>query len=231
MAELTLAIETSNPSSGRPPGVALGLVHPDRVEPLDELALPEGDRHDDLLMPAIRTLLERAVRQPGDLKRIVCSVGPGGYTGLRIATAASNMIALSTGARLFALPSSWVAAGAVRADAPFAVAMASKGDATFLTRFHADATEAFPGRMMQSQEVASLGVGLILGDRFLPDRIRGECERLGIEVREPAFTAAGCLALALRAREVAVGGLVPLYGREAEAVTRWRELHPKQGDL
>lgn len=229
MADLTLAIETSNPSSGGTPGVALGLVHTDSVEMLGEQPVGAGERHDDLLMPAIAALMERAGFKPARLDRVVCSVGPGGYTGLRIATAAANMIALSTGARLFGAPSAWVAAAAVRADTPFAVALASKGEASFVTCFHADGSEAAPGRMMQAGEIGTLGVALVLGDRFLPDPFRGECGRLGVRIGAIDFSARRCLGLALRVPEVPVGGLVPMYGREAEAVTKWRQLHPKPG--
>lgn len=229
MGELTLAIETSNPSSGGRPGVALGLMRADGVELLGEEAIGEGERHDDLLMPAIAGLMQREGFEPSALRRVVCSVGPGGYTGLRIATAAANMIGLATGARVFGVPSAWVAAAGVASEGAFAVALATKGEASFVTVFGADGVEMVPGRMIGAGEIGELGVGLVLGDRFLPDQIRGECGRLGIRIGAVELSAVKCLGLALRAVEVAVGGLVPMYGREAEAVTRWREIHPKEG--
>ncbi len=229
MGELTLAIETSNPSSGGSPGVALGWVRDQRVELIDEESIGAGERHDDLLMPAIRTLMDRAGFEPKRLDRVVCSVGPGGFTGLRIATAAGNMIALACGARLYAAPSAWVAAANVDAPGAIAVALASKGETSFVTVFGADGRESVPGRVIEAGEIGGLGVRLFLGDRFLPASFRAACEGLGIEIRQPVLSAGACLGLAPRLPVVPTGGLVPLYGREAEAVTKWRELHPDSG--
>lgn len=229
MAELTLAIETSNPSSGGTPGVALGWVHADRVELIAEEPIGAGERHDDLLMPAIQTLMQREGHQPTDLDRVVCSVGPGGYTGLRIATAAANMIALAANAKLYGVPSAWVAGANTNATQRLAVALASKGETSFVTVFDVRGEQAEAGRVIEAAEIEGLGVGLMLGDRFLPGSFRETCERLGIAVAEPEFSARACLGLALRVGAIPVGQLVPEYGREAEAVTKWRQLHPKPG--
>lgn len=229
MGELTLAIETSNPSSGGTPGVALGWAEAGSVAFIDEEPIGAGERHDDLLMPAIRTLMERAGFVPGKLERVICSVGPGGYTGLRIATAAANMIALASGARLHAAPSAWVAAANFEASGPFAVALASKGESSFVTLFDQSGLESAPGRVMEAGDFADLGIRILLGDRFLPVSIREACDRLGVDVRSPVFSARACLGLVGRAPIVPTGGLSPLYGREAEAVTKWRELHPDSG--
>ena len=227
--ELTLAIETSNPSSGGVPGVALGRVDGDAVALIGVERLGEGERHDDLLMPAIRSLMQREGFEPGQLERVVCSIGPGGYTGLRIATAAANMISLTSGARLYGVPSAWVAARESSPAGAFAVALSSKKDTSYVTVFPAGGGEPIEGRVIAAAELEGLGIGVLLGDRFLPTPFREACDKLGIEVREPAFSAEACLMLAPRLRAIPVGQLVPEYGREAEAVTKWRELHPKPG--
>lgn len=229
MGELTLAIETSNPTSGGSAGVALGWLREGGAELIAEEPLGAGERHDDQLMPAIQRLMQRAGFEPKALEVVVCSIGPGGYTGLRIASAAANMIALATGARLVAVPSAWVAASGVHAESSFAVALASKGETSHLTVFSADGEERSPGRVMHAHEIPGLGVRLLLGDRYLPAAFRDLCARAGIGVRGPIFSAAKCLGLARMGRSVRVGELVPEYGREAEAVTKWRELHPKPG--
>lgn len=229
MSDLTLAIESSNPSSGGTPGVAVGLVTGNSVELLDSEPLGTGQRHDDLLMPAIERLMKRVGKEPNSLDRVVCSMGPGGYTGLRIATAAANMIALTAGARLFGVPSAWVAAAGADFNTPFAVALASKADTCFLTRFNADGTHTGEGSIAGPDEITSLGIAGLLGDKYLPESIRSACESAGVEVRPPDFSAKACLGLSPRAEEYPVGRLSPLYGREAEAVTKWRQLHPKKG--
>jgi len=229
MIDLTLAIESSNPSSGGIPGVALGLVSGPKVELLDSEPLGKGERHDDLLMPAIARLMARAGKDPCDLDRVVCSIGPGGFTGLRIATAAANMIALTAKARLFGVPSAWVAAANVDSKAPFAVALACKGETCFLTCFDAKSLPTADGAIADANEIAKLGIAVLVGDRFLPDSIRSACESAGISIQPPSFSANACLGVSSRAQEIPVGKLVPMYGREAEAVTKWRQLHPKPG--
>lgn len=229
MADLTLAIESSNPSSGGQPGVALGLVNAYEVTLLETEPLVDGERHDDLLMPAIQRLMARAGKEPAELDRVVCSIGPGGFTGLRIATSAANMIALTSKARLFAAPSAWVAAGSVEADCQFGVALASKGESCFLTTFDASGTQQGAGRLSGPADIDTYGLGLLVGDQFLSKAIRTVADRLGLRVIPPEFSPEACLSLAPRALEVRVGELVPLYGREAEAVTKWRQLHPDSG--
>lgn len=209
--------------------MALGLVEGSNVELIDVEALGEGERHDDLLLPAIQRVMDRAGRQSDELQRIVCSIGPGGYTGLRIATAAANMIALTTRARLFGVPSAWVSAASAQSKSPFGVALASKGASCFLTQFDPDARPLDEGRLAGPDDIEGLGLGLLVADRFLSPAVREEAERLGLRVIPPVFKAKACLALAPRALEVPVGGLVPMYGREAEAVTKWRQLHPDSG--
>lgn len=229
MGELTLAIETSNPSSGGVPGVALGWVEGEDVRLIGEELIGEGERHDDLLMPAIRTLMERQGFRARQLGRVVCSIGPGGYTGLRIATAAANMIALTANAKLYGVPSAWVAAQETSPAGPFAVALASKKDSSYVTVFRGDGTDPEPGRVIEADQIQGLGIRVLLGDSYLPTSFREMCAGLGIEVREPSYAARACLMLAPRLRAIPVGELVPEYGREAEAVTKWRQLHPKPG--
>ena len=225
MGELVLAIETSNPSSGGEPGVALGELSAGGVRKIGIEPIGPGQRHDDLLMPAIDRVMRGAGHSPGELDRILCSVGPGGYTGLRIATAAANVVALATGARLFAVPSAWVAAAAEPGDKPIAVALASKGETCHLTRFERPGEPGDAGRLIGAAAIQSLDVGVLIADRFLPEPIREACVKSDIEIREPKLSPGVLLGLAGIGLERSVGSLAPLYGREAEAIVRWRELH------
>ncbi|MCI0437109.1 MAG: tRNA (adenosine(37)-N6)-threonylcarbamoyltransferase complex dimerization subunit type 1 TsaB, partial [Gemmatimonadetes bacterium] len=72
--------------------------------------------HGDDLLPAIGRLFERAGLKPHDLAggggAVAVSIGPGGFTGLRIGIATAKMLAESLGAKLVAVPSALVAAEA-----------------------------------------------------------------------------------------------------------------------
>lgn len=226
---LTLAIESSNPSSGGEPGVALGLTTPDACEVLGIEPLGAGDRHDDLLMPAIDRLFSRLGRSPGELARIAVSVGPGGYTGLRIATSAANLIALVTGGAAVAVPSAAVVAHTLRHPGPLVVCLASKGTSAWVTRFGADGVMTEPGSLRTADTLALTPGETLVGDRFLPGPFRTAARDAGCGVIEPVFDPASCLALAWSYPSREAGTISPLYGREAEAVTRWRELHGEGG--
>jgi tRNA threonylcarbamoyladenosine biosynthesis protein TsaB len=52
-----------------------------------------GLKHSEKLMPAVRALLREAELPPQDLDLIVCSTGPGSFTGIRIGLAAAKGLA------------------------------------------------------------------------------------------------------------------------------------------
>ena len=143
MPRFALAIEISNPSSGprgridvpdsgtvlAGPGIALAPLNDDGSHDTpDTELLHESGRHDDDLMPAIGRLFRRAGARASDLARIAVSVGPGGYTSLRIAIATAKMLAEATGAEVVPVPSASVAAWCLPiVSAPALVCLASKG--------------------------------------------------------------------------------------------------------
>lgn len=85
---LVLALDSSTPRVT----VALVEVAPDAsVEVLAEHADDAGNRHGELLAPAIARVLAAAGATAADLGAVACGLGPGPFTGLRvgIVTAAS----------------------------------------------------------------------------------------------------------------------------------------------
>jgi tRNA threonylcarbamoyl adenosine modification protein YeaZ len=109
-----LAIETSQ----RIGGVALrdlsdgaaGEVHVEMLR-----AGAAGGRHDDDLLPAIDRLFSGLGLKPRDLPggAVAVSIGPGGFTGLRIAVSTAKMLAEVLAAKLIAVPSALVAAQSI----------------------------------------------------------------------------------------------------------------------
>ena len=182
---LTLAIEVSNPSAikhdpaehARDTSAARGTdaTAGDVLGP--SVALARGDsiidqepvrgragRQDDDLMPAIDRLVRRAGLAARDIERVAVSIGPGGFTGVRVAVATAKAlgeaIAMRTGvsaccigvatARVAAWHRCHEAAARSQAGAgggelsearsampggAFVVALASKRDTAFLSLF------------------------------------------------------------------------------------------------
>ncbi len=64
-----------------------------------------GLAHGENLFPWLEQILEKAALEPKDLELIVCALGPGSFTGLRIGLAAAKGLALSTSCALTGVPS------------------------------------------------------------------------------------------------------------------------------
>lgn len=236
---LILAMEASNPSAaGSRPGVAVGRVRsgsassPGGVEVLGVEPLRSTARHDDDLLPAVDRLWSRleesgTVGKRTSLDAVAVSVGPGGFTGLRVAIAAAKMMAEALGAQCIAVPSASVAAQRVpaRLPRPFAVLLASKRETTIATVFADNDTRG--GELIEIDAAGLVGLGVrgLVADAFLPVSIRAEADRLGLGIVEPVFDPASCLGAAACLPVTDPAALLPLYGREPEAVRKWRELH------
>lgn len=94
-----LAVETS----GARGGIAL-LDDADGPAIVQDVLLPDG-RHARDLLGVIQHACERAGWRPRDLDTVAVSIGPGSFTGLRIAVTLAKFIASDTGARIVAVPS------------------------------------------------------------------------------------------------------------------------------
>ncbi len=92
---VVLAIDTS----GRAGSIALGFDGNIMAEkPLD------GDmRHNAELFTAIKALLEHVNKLPSDIGYIYVSMGPGSFTGLRIAVTMAKMLAITNNAKIVAV--------------------------------------------------------------------------------------------------------------------------------
>lgn len=248
--DLILAIECSNPSAapvgeGRPASVSIGRGGEMAVvEDIASSAQPSGrGGHDDDLIPAI----DRAARTLGasarDIATVAVSLGPGGYTSLRIAVAAAKMIALATGAKLIGVPTALVAArtSLLHRSAPLPatalVALASKNDAASLTAIRiADGDLRRPLTIVSSVVGGTAAVPapspseprpVLIADQFLPESIADAAVRAGYERIPLALNALYC------ADSAATDNLpfsdphtlAPIYAREPDAVTLWRTRH------
>ncbi len=237
---LCLAIETSNPSADPmvPGEVALARCADwtNPAAPIELLAaerLSPRARHDDALAPAIDRLFTSSGLAPSDLARVAVSIGPGGYSALRIAVAGARMIAETTGAGCVGVETAAVAARADGLPSRFAVLLASKRETVWATVYERSVPSGEPkelaaGRLVDAAALSGLADPMaftaIVADTFLPDSFREAASRSGWAVL-PLTLGAVPLLLASRGRaSTPPEGLLPLYPREAEAVRKWREL-------
>jgi tRNA threonylcarbamoyladenosine biosynthesis protein TsaB len=181
----------------------------------------------EALLPAAHDALRLAGTGLGDVERILVGVGPGTFTGIRIAAAAARSLALATGATLS--KNSTLAALAAPAlatvDPPDVLAVLdAKRRQVFAQRFTADGAEGeilcvAPG------DLRAEGWPLLVGDGAV--RYRGQLSAVGRVPPDASplhrVTAAGHV-LSADLSPVAAEMVVPLYVREPDAEAR-RELN------
>ncbi len=92
---LILAVETSAPIGS----VAIALGE----QILAEVAFSGPMRHSSEIFPAVGDLLNRFGRKPKDIEHIYISIGPGSFTGLRIAAALAKTMHLANDVRVVAV--------------------------------------------------------------------------------------------------------------------------------
>lgn len=222
---VVLAIETSNPSAAGGdcgPAVAVARHEEHSTVELARASLDPGRPHDEQLVPAIDRAVRAAGLRPAALSCVAVSIGPGGFTAVRVAVAAAKMIAEATGARCVGVPSAMVAARGVRAPGPFLVALACKGDSLYAVPFASPQVPSGPGVIMTAPALQAVTVTLLVADSFLPADARAAAARLGITVQPPVFDALACADCARTLPGCDPAALVPIYPREPEAVTKWR---------
>ncbi len=226
-----LAIETSQ----RAGGVALrdraGSVYEEPVEP--------GRGHAEQLLPTIDRVMSNAGLRPRDLEWIAVSIGPGGLTGLRIATATVKMIAEVTAARVVGVPSALVAAYGTDLTGRILVALASKGGtfwSTAVERASKDdawqlTSAAMIGwrqnpQLLPASDFDPAPYNGVLADAYLPEEARHRCETASCSLIEPRFTAGACLRAGqflMNQFDASPLSLFPIYPRPPEAVKLWEQ--------
>jgi tRNA threonylcarbamoyladenosine biosynthesis protein TsaB len=204
-----------------------------------------GSRDDDPLFPAIDRLLRSRSARPCDLGAIAVSVGPGGFTGLRIAVTAAKTMADALDIPVIAVPSALVAAdGAMQRDPQgggWLVALASKRTTSWWTTVVAagDALQIVgePAIREASELVAAAPadhpIRTMLADEFVHADALAVARAAGWLIETPRFAAESCWrqgrAMLRRGEFADRVTLAPLYPREPEAVTLWRERHGDEG--
>lgn len=227
MSRLALAIEMSQ----RHGSIALGDER--GVQQVRAFATG-GSNDEDPLMPAIDEVVRAAGLTPQDLSAIIVSIGPGGFTGLRVAVTTAKLLAECLAIPLVGVPSALVAAAASSNAGPRIVALASKRDSSWFSVVDGNGAgvrlRGTPRAVDATSAVELFSdVRTLLADEYVPEPIIDAARRAGVLLETPRFQADACLSVGramLGRNELADSAqLTPIYPREPEAVTLWRERH------
>jgi len=132
------------------PGGGVALLHGDTTA---MLSIPPGVRRGRDLVPLTKRLLADAGLALGDLDGIACGVGPGSFTGIRIAASVAQGVAYAAGASVVPVPSSRALALALASTeeerfGEVVTVTRSRRDAHYLAAFRL-AAGALPERLQQ----------------------------------------------------------------------------------
>lgn len=134
-----LAISTSTPHG------SVALVEGDRI--LAEVSHDDLRGHAEHLFTLIDKALSEADRRRSDLRLVACDLGPGSFTGVRIAVASAKGIAVGLGLPLAGVVSLEAMAESARAEAPpsdpaepplVAVAIDAKKDELYIALYEGE---------------------------------------------------------------------------------------------
>jgi tRNA threonylcarbamoyl adenosine modification protein YeaZ len=198
---LVLALDTATPTLV----AGLGRWSDGGVEVLAERAVPSGNRHAELLTPAIRDVLADAGMRMGDLQAVVTGLGPGPFTGLRVGVVTAAALADARGLPVVGVCS----LDAIGSGARTVVTDARRKE-IYWAAYAEDGSRTDGPAVVRPEE---LGLpGPFVGDPAF-------AERLGAPVTPAEVTTAGLLGAASSqlADPSSAGPLVPLYLRRPDA--------------
>lgn len=145
-----------------------------------------GRGHAEMLVPMIA-----ALHGKGQADRIVVSLGPGSFTGLRVGLAAARALALAWGCELLGYPTLALVAAMARAghgEGPVDVAMNGGHGEWFVQQFSADGSALAPAHSLSPERATEeLGGAVVAGSRaseLVARRGSGEAIELWPDARQ-----------------------------------------------
>ncbi|MBX2851430.1 MAG: tRNA (adenosine(37)-N6)-threonylcarbamoyltransferase complex dimerization subunit type 1 TsaB [Phycisphaeraceae bacterium] len=217
-SDISLVFETS----GRAAHVGLG--RDDAFQEAREV--PRTRRNNLELIPTADALLLDHGLSPNDLTELYVSVGPGSFTGLRMAIAAAKMLAMTNaGLKLVAVPTLDVLAEQnSQADRPVAVCLNIKRGTMYCAVYQGGEQIIGPALRTLDELMAAVDEPAQLALVSEVDLEHSAQLSLDQAVADPCSTWAVGQSMAQQQRFTAPQDLLPLYIREPEAVTLWNEL-------
>ncbi len=232
MRSLYLSLEASTPTA------SVALIDMERGSSVAtvDMRARDGER----LLPAVVELFHSSGRPMSDVVRIVCSSGPGGFTGLRIAAAVAKGLAESLGVSLYrASPLALLAIGeamfssqdkrngsAPYGKRPVIAILDAMRDEWYVESFYWDARDDEPGttgpRVARLTRPDIVALAARVGGKIVG--VGGGTFEGGREATPQANHIVG-LTLGVHYDEVDIAAWEPEYGRLAEAQVKWEAKH------
>lgn len=217
---LILALDSSTPVVA----VALARAEGDKRTILSEVSVSDPGASSSLLS-AVHAALELAGERLGDVELILAGVGPGTFTGIRIAAATARSLALGTGASLAKNSTlAALAAPALSSHSDVLAIVDAKRRQVFAQRF----SESGAGEIVcvGPSELSADDSPLLVGDGAM--RYREALSKLGGVPPDGSplhrVSAAGHV-LSADLEPLPPEAIVPIYVREPDAEVR-RDLNP-----
>ncbi len=199
---LVLALDTATPT------LVAGLARwtPEQgAEVLAERAVPSGNRHAELLTPAIARVLDDAGVTMSDLAVVVTGLGPGPFTGLRVGVVTAAALGDARG-----LPVIGVCSLDAVGTGERTVVTDARRKEVYWAAYDADGARTDGPGVVRPEELGRPGP--FVGDPAF-------AERLGAAVEPADVTTAGLLRAAAEqlADPSSAAPLIPLYLRRPDA--------------
>ena len=224
----SLAIETSTRACELALGRDDGLI--------ETVTLPSQRRHHVGLMPGIDNLCRNHAIGARDIEEVHVSLGPGSFTGLRVAVAAAKMLAIAADVKIVGVSTLWVVAHNGPAEHQHVAACLNlKRDTVYCAVYRREAEEMVPvlepGLRTLTELLHQAPRPVALLGEMLPQLPRESCE--GISVMPPEQARPRGETVWRLGRRLAAAGrftdpmeLEPMYVRRPEAVELWERRHP-----
>jgi tRNA threonylcarbamoyladenosine biosynthesis protein TsaB len=216
---LILALDASTPVT------TVALAHGNSREVLAEISITTRGASETLL-PAVHAALDLAGVDLGSVERVLAGVGPGTFTGIRIAAATARALSAGTGIPLSKNSTlNALAAPALSFSGDVLAVLDARRGQIFARRY----SEVGPSTgiyCLRPEELPVEGEPLVVGDGAV--RYRGDLSTRGLIPTEDSplhkVTAVGHI-ISADLTPVGPEELVPIYVREPDAEVR-RDLNP-----
>lgn len=183
-------------------------------EHLARMRMEEMANSSERFLPGLQELLNNLGLNPSDLKEVVCTRGPGGYTGIRVGLAFARGLARAIGSRIFGYPLYEVLLFAVPGVETSASVIDAGRTEILLTNRNKGLDHAIIGKNTLSGHLAANGIDTIVSATANASELIDNVGVSGIEVIDASDNVTELLNRFHLERLGEGSSLDPIYGRD-----------------